>query len=91
MTVAIPPLSKAQEAAAQLGLAVVREPDHDHLQAAEAMAPLDFAGRLLAYCYRFRGSVTSWGRTHAYNASPKIEGVPNSKHQTWLAGDVVYD
>ena len=87
----LPDLSKAQAAARQLGLEVVRESDHDHLEAADAMGPLDFAARLLAYCYRFRGSITSWGRTNQYNASPRISGVANSKHQTWLGADVVYD
>lgn len=86
-----PDLGKAKDAAAQLGLTLVRESDHDHLQAAAAMDPLSFAGRLLAYCFRFRASVTSWGRTHQRNASPAVGGVPNSKHQVWLAADVVYD
>lgn len=86
-----PDLAKAQAAARQLGLEVVREIDHDHLEAADAMSPVDFAARLLAYCYRFRGSITSWGRTNQYNASPRIAGIANSKHQTWLGADVVYD
>lgn len=53
------------------------------------MTPLEFHAALMAYCYRTRSSVTSYGRTHTRNAA--VGGVPNSYHQIWLAADVVYD
>lgn len=52
------------------------------------MTPLGFAEVLMAWCYHFRGSVSSWGRTPERNRT--VGGVPLSAHQLWLAADVVY-
>ncbi len=84
-----PPLAKAKATAAQLGLELDREVDHDHLEAAVPMDPLTFHAALMAYCYRFRASVTSYGRTNQHNAAEG--GGWDSRHQVWLASDVVYD
>lgn len=53
------------------------------------MTPLEFHSALMAFAYRTRASVTSYGRTESRNAA--VGGVNNSYHLLWMAADVVYD
>jgi hypothetical protein len=53
------------------------------------MTPVEFFDALRTYCGATNASITSYGRTPNHNR--KVGGVPTSKHQTWLAADVVYD
>lgn len=85
----IPDIETAKKAAARLGLTIIREGDHDHIQAINPMPPVQFADAILVYCYKFNASITSWGRTKAHNI--KVGGLPHSLHLLFLASDVVYD
>lgn len=53
------------------------------------MSHLDFFVAVMSWCYRFQGSITSWGRTEKHNAS--VGGVNGSRHTLFKACDVVYD
>lgn len=53
------------------------------------MDVLGFAMRVIALCYKFRGSVSSWGRTFKHNKD--VGGVENSWHLLWFGCDVVLD
>lgn len=48
-----------------------------------------FAGAVLVYCDRFRGSVTSWYRTPLHNVA--VGGVPLSPHLLGVGADVKLD
>jgi len=53
------------------------------------MSPFDFAERCVIICCRWRGSVTSWGRTDKRNQF--VQGVKGSYHLTWQGMDVILD
>lgn len=53
------------------------------------MTPLEFHSALMVYCYVFKASVTSYGRTDWHNSA--VGGIDDSYHRVWLAADVVYD
>ena len=49
----------------------------------------DFIERVVLVCSKYRGSVSSWGRTPKHNKD--IGGVEGSIHMLWLGCDVVLD
>lgn len=53
------------------------------------MDPEIFIMRVFALCFKFRGSVSSWGRTVKHNKD--VGGVENSYHMIWMGCDVVLD
>ena len=53
------------------------------------MNPIDFIQRVMVLCYKYRGSVSSWGRTLLHNTS--VGGVVDSFHMLWIGCDVVLD
>jgi len=53
------------------------------------MDPIEFAERCMVVSLKWRGSVTSWGRTEKRNEF--VHGVAGSYHLTWLGMDVVLD
>ena len=48
----------------------------------------DFIEKILILCYKYQGSVSSWGRTREHNTD--VGGVHNSFHMLWLGIDVVF-
>lgn len=53
------------------------------------MNPIDFAMACMLVCLKWRGSVTSWGRTEERNVF--VGGQPGSLHLNWLGMDIVLD
>jgi len=53
------------------------------------MSALDTAERVILLCCKWRGSVSSWGRTPKHNKD--VGGVDGSIHLLWLGLDVVLD
>ena len=53
------------------------------------MDPFTFGVRVFALCFKYNGSISSWGRTPKHNKD--IGGVSDSYHQLWLGCDVVLD
>jgi len=53
------------------------------------MNPLDFIMAVVFLSYKYRGSVSSWGRTLKHNTD--VGGVSDSWHMLWLGCDVVLD
>lgn len=45
--------------------------------------------RVFALCFKFHGSISSWGRTVKHNKD--VGGVVNSYHLIWMGVDVVLD
>lgn len=50
---------------------------------------LDFAQKVIALCFEFGGSITSWGRTQKRNKA--VGGHIDSWHMNWLGIDMVLD
>ena len=53
------------------------------------MDPEIFIMSVFALCFKYRGSVSSWGRTVKHNID--VGGVSNSYHLLWIGVDVVLD
>lgn len=53
------------------------------------MSPFEFVQSVILLCSKYRGSVSSWGRTPKHNKD--VGGVENSIHMLWLGCDVVLD
>jgi hypothetical protein len=53
------------------------------------MDPFTFAVRVFALCFKYQGSVSSWGRTGKHNDD--VGGVRGSFHLLWVGCDVVLD
>jgi len=53
------------------------------------MNHIDFIQRCIQLCYKYQGSVSSWGRTVKHNTD--VGGVLKSCHMLWLGCDVVLD
>lgn len=49
----------------------------------------NFVHSVMVLALKYRGSVSSWGRTPAHNAA--VGGHPESWHMLWLGMDVVLD
>jgi hypothetical protein len=53
------------------------------------MDPFTFVAQVFALCFKYRGSISSWGRTTIHNKY--VGGVENSYHMIWMGCDVVLD
>jgi len=53
------------------------------------MDPWGFMWRVVILCSKWRGSVSSWGRTPKHNKD--VGGVEKSIHLLWLGADVILD
>lgn len=53
------------------------------------MNGFDFILRCVQLCSKYRGSITSWGRTPKHNKD--VGGVENSCHMIWIGCDVILD
>jgi hypothetical protein len=53
------------------------------------MDPFEFVGKVFALCFKYDGSVSSWGRTVKHNQF--VGGVGDSCHMLWIGCDVVLD
>lgn len=53
------------------------------------MSPIEFGGRCMMICFKWKASVVSWGRTEKRNAF--VQGVPGSYHLLFLGMDVILD
>jgi hypothetical protein len=53
------------------------------------MRPFELIELVVFLCSKYRGSISSWGRTFKHNMD--VGGVPNSYHQLWMGVDIILD